>query len=51
MGVVTLNQMTDTLLWAIENPPQSTRILDVPEIRRVRDYSSAGGGGGGGGGC
>ena len=51
LGLVTLNQMTDTLLWSIENPPQSTRILDVPEIGRVRDYSSAGGGGGGGGGC
>ncbi len=37
LGLVTLNQMTGTLLWAIENPPQSTRILDVEEIRLARE--------------
>jgi uncharacterized protein YbjT (DUF2867 family) len=36
LGLVTLDQMTDSMLWAIENPPQETRILDVPEIRRAR---------------
>jgi uncharacterized protein YbjT (DUF2867 family) len=33
LGLVTLDQMTDSMIWAIENPPQATRILDVPEIR------------------
>jgi uncharacterized protein YbjT (DUF2867 family) len=33
MGLVTLDQMAAALLWAIENPPSETRILDVPAIR------------------
>ena len=33
MGLVTLDQMAAALLWAVENPPAQTRILDVPAIR------------------
>ena len=33
LGLVTLQQMAAALLWAIENPPQDSRILDVPAIR------------------
>jgi uncharacterized protein YbjT (DUF2867 family) len=35
LGLVTLEQMTAALLWAVENPPAETRILDVPAIRAV----------------
>lgn len=33
LGLVTLEQMVNALVFAVENPPQSTRILDVPTIR------------------
>jgi uncharacterized protein YbjT (DUF2867 family) len=33
LGLVTLEQMVDTLVWAVENPPAGTRIIGVPEIR------------------
>jgi len=36
LGLVTLQQMVDALVSAIENPCQGTRILDVPAIRRQR---------------
>jgi uncharacterized protein YbjT (DUF2867 family) len=35
LGLVTLDQMATALLWAVENPPAETRILDVPAIRRI----------------
>jgi uncharacterized protein YbjT (DUF2867 family) len=35
LGLVTRRQMVSALLWAIENPPSETRILDVPAIRQV----------------
>jgi uncharacterized protein YbjT (DUF2867 family) len=35
LGLVTLDQMVAALLWAIENPPAESRILDVPAIRRI----------------
>jgi len=35
LGLVTLEQMATALLWAIENPPTESRILDVPAIRAV----------------
>lgn len=37
LGLVTLDQMADAMLWAVENPAESTRVLDVPEIRRVSE--------------
>ena len=33
LGLVTREQMTTALAWAVENPPDQTRILDVPAIR------------------
>jgi uncharacterized protein YbjT (DUF2867 family) len=35
MGLITIRQMLDALIWAIENPPKETRILDVPRIRKI----------------
>jgi uncharacterized protein YbjT (DUF2867 family) len=34
LGLVTIEQMTQTLAWAVENPPKETRILEPPQIRR-----------------
>jgi uncharacterized protein YbjT (DUF2867 family) len=33
LGLVTIRQMIDALVWAIEHPPQEIRIMDVPMIR------------------
>ena len=33
LGLITLEQMVAALLWAIENPPAASRVLDVPAIR------------------
>jgi uncharacterized protein YbjT (DUF2867 family) len=35
LGLITIRQMLDALIWAIENPPKETRILDVPRIRKI----------------
>jgi uncharacterized protein YbjT (DUF2867 family) len=35
LGLVTLDRMANALLWAVENPPKESRILDVPGIRNV----------------
>jgi len=35
LGLVTLEQMVGALVWAVENPPAETRILDVPAIRQL----------------
>ncbi len=35
-GLVTLGQMLAALVQAVENPPDSVRILDVPAIRNAR---------------
>ena len=35
LGLVTLDQMATALLWAVENPPTESRILDVPAIRAI----------------
>jgi nucleoside-diphosphate-sugar epimerase len=35
LGLVTISQMLTTLIWAIENPPDDVRILDVPKIREL----------------
>jgi hypothetical protein len=39
LGLVTIAQMLDTLVWAAENPANEVRILDVP---RIRELSGAG---------
>ena len=33
LGLCTLAEMTEALLWAIENPPEGIRVLDVAAIR------------------
>lgn len=33
LGLVTLRQMLAALVWAVENPPEGVRIVDVPGIR------------------
>ena len=35
LGLVTIGQMLRALVWAVENPPDQIRILDVPAIRRL----------------
>jgi uncharacterized protein YbjT (DUF2867 family) len=35
LGLVTISQMLDALLWAVENPAEGVRILDVPKIREL----------------
>jgi uncharacterized protein YbjT (DUF2867 family) len=34
LGLVTLAQMLQALVWAIEHPATALRVLEVPEIRR-----------------
>jgi uncharacterized protein YbjT (DUF2867 family) len=33
LGLVTIRQIIDTLVWAIEHPPQGMRVMEVPMIR------------------
>jgi len=35
LGLVTIHQMLGTLLWAVEHPPESMRIIEVPEIKSI----------------
>ena len=35
LGLVTIHQTLGTLLWAVEHPPESVRIIEVPEIRSL----------------
>jgi nucleoside-diphosphate-sugar epimerase len=35
LGLITISQMLEALVWAIENPPAGIRILDVPKIREL----------------
>lgn len=35
LGLVKLRQMIATLVWAVEHPPEETRILGVEEIRKL----------------
>ena len=37
LGLVTITQMLDTLIWAVENPADGVRILDVPRIRELAE--------------
>jgi nucleoside-diphosphate-sugar epimerase len=36
LGLVSIGQMVRALVWAVENPPEKIRILDVPQIREFR---------------
>src|ERR1043166_103579 len=35
LGLITIAQMLDALVWAVENPAEDVRILDVPKIREL----------------
>ena len=35
LGLVTIAQMLDAMVWAVENPADGVRILDVPKIREL----------------
>jgi nucleoside-diphosphate-sugar epimerase len=35
LGLVTLPQMIAALAWAVQNPADGVRIIDVPMIRRI----------------
>lgn len=35
LGLVTIAQMLDALVWAVENPADGVRVLDVPKIREL----------------
>jgi uncharacterized protein YbjT (DUF2867 family) len=35
LGFVTISQIVNALVWAVENPPNETRIVDVPRIREL----------------
>jgi uncharacterized protein YbjT (DUF2867 family) len=39
LGLVTREQMVETLAWSIENPPERIRISGVEDIRRISHYS------------
>ncbi len=41
LGLVTLNQMTSALIYAVENPARGIRVLEVPEIRAASGFSGA----------
>jgi hypothetical protein len=36
LGLVTLDQMTNALTFAVENPVEGVRIVIVPEIRAAK---------------
>lgn len=35
LGLVTISEMLDALVWAVEKPAEGVRILDVPKIREL----------------
>jgi uncharacterized protein YbjT (DUF2867 family) len=35
LGLVTIQEMLAALVWSIEHPPTTTRVIEVPEIRRL----------------
>jgi hypothetical protein len=35
LGLVTIKQMVQTLVWAVEHPADGVRVIEVPEIRRL----------------
>ena len=41
LGLVTIDEMLDALIWAVENPPSDVQILDVPKIRELSRSFSA----------
>jgi len=35
LGLITIDQMVNALLWSVENPPLEIQLLEVPQIRRL----------------
>jgi len=35
LGFVTIRQMVNALVWAVENPPEEIQVIDVPRIRKI----------------
>lgn len=35
LGLVTIQEMIAAMVWSIEHPPARTRVIEVPEIRRL----------------
>jgi uncharacterized protein YbjT (DUF2867 family) len=35
LGLISISQMLRALVWAVDNPPDDVRILDVPKIREL----------------
>ena len=35
VGLITISQILTALIWAVENPPEHVRVLDVPAIRKL----------------
>ncbi len=35
LGLISISQMLRALVWAVDNPPDAVRILDVPKIREL----------------
>jgi uncharacterized protein YbjT (DUF2867 family) len=40
LGLITIDQMVNALVWAVENPPEEIRVLEVPQIRRLGSAGS-----------
>lgn len=40
LGLVTIDQTLTALVWAAEHPPESVRIVEVPDIRRLGNRPS-----------
>ena len=36
LGLITISQMLHALVWAVDNPPDDVRILNVPAIRGIK---------------
>ncbi len=39
LGLVTIHDMLTALVWSIEHPPESIRVIEVPEISRLGGIS------------
>jgi nucleoside-diphosphate-sugar epimerase len=39
LGLITIRQMINALVWAVETPPGDIRIMDVPQIRKAPCHS------------
>lgn len=42
LGLVTLQQMTQTLVWAVENPPERQQIFEPPQIKLGGEWTTSG---------